>query len=345
MSRVLHLLPYLEAGGTERAVFTLAQALPSPWESRVLAPHGPLEKLFRDAGVLEPDRGSFGRSLKDTIERWRPDLLHIHAATHFFFRAKKTNLPIVFTGHGYPTSFDYWLSSTLSNRWAKKVISVSCAEEKRFLDSGLKGEKSVVIYNGIFQPQSDPDRSRQLFNELGLTASRPILAMAARLVPDKGIGDLLAALALLPQRPQLVLAGTGPMEGELKRMTSQLGLEEDVFLPGYLEHPEDLLSLAQIAVLPSWRESLGLFLLEAMAMGKAIVATEVGGIPEALGDSGLLVPARDPQRLAQALGTLLENKSRRQELGRKSKQRWQELFSAQRMGQLTSSLYNEALGK
>lgn len=342
MSRVLHLLPYLETGGTERAVLTLVQALPSPWESRVLAPHGSGEKLFSPQ-IVDYLEGSLTRSLNRAIERWQPDLLHLHAATHFFFVAKKTGLPIVFTGHGYPTALDYWLASTLSNRWAEKVINVSCAEEEKHLACGLKKEKSAVIYNGIFQPQPDPVRASQL-STLGLSESRPTIAMAARLVPDKGVMDLLQALAFLPQRPQLVLAGTGPMAEKLRETISQLGLEGDVFLPGYVANISDLLFGADLVALPSHREGLPLFLLEAMALGKAIVATSVGGIPEALGESGLLVPAKDPQRLAEALQTLLNSPALRKELGSKSLKRWQDLFSAPKMGQETAALYNEILG-
>ncbi len=340
--RVLHLLPYLELGGTERAVFTLSKALPS-WESKVLAPHGSGEAPFRRAGLLLPWEGSFSKSLKGAIASWQPNLLHLHAASHYFFTARKTGLPLVFTGHGYPTNFDYWLSSILSNFWAQRVICVSHADKIRMRSCGLREEKACVIYNGVFQPQPDSHRAAKLQEQLCLAKDRPTIVMAGRLVPDKGCADLLEALAILPQKPQLVLAGTGPMLEELHQLRLQLGLEADLVLPGYMEHPEDLLSFAHIAVLPSYREGMPLFLLEAMAQGKAIVATDVGGIPEALGEAGLMVPARDPQRLAGALQTLLADGSLRQRLGVCGQKRWQELFSAQSMAQQTEGLYSSIL--
>ncbi len=133
------------------------------------------------------------------------------------------------------------------------------------------------------------------------------------------------------------------MAGKLRAEIARLGLERDVFLPGYVKHPEDLLLAAQVAVLPSWREAMGLFLLEAMAMGKAIVATKVGGIPEAVGDCGLLVPAKDPRSLAAALKTLLASEALRRELGSKSFLRWQDMFSARKMGERTAAVYDEVL--
>ena len=340
--RVLHLLPYLEAGGTERAVHTLVKSLPG-WQSKVLAPPGSWEEPFRELGCLELISGSFSESLKRVAAAWQPDLLHIHGASHFFFAAGKTGLPIVFTGHGYPTKFDYWLASKLCNRWARQVISVSRAEEKSFLACGLDRKKSTVIHNGIFKPEPNPARARALAQKLGLDLRRPLIATAVRLVPDKGCTELIEALSLISPKPQLVLAGTGPMAGKLKEQVRQLNLGEDVILPGFLEHPEALLLLAQVAVLPSRREAIGLFLLEAMAMGKAIVATEVGGIPEALGDCGLLVPARDPVKLAETVEMLLADSALRRKLGERSMDRWQKAFSASRMGEVTAALYERVL--
>jgi len=149
---------------------------------------------------------------------------------------------------------------------------------------------------------------------------RPYVVAVGRLVTDKGFDVLLEAFAHLgAPEVDLLIAGDGPERRRLAAMRERLGLEGRVHLLGAADRATvaRLYRGARLVACPSRWEGLPLVCLEAMASGRAVVASRVGGIPEAVGDgeTGLLVPPEDPVALADALGTLLEDAPRRERLG------------------------------
>jgi glycosyltransferase involved in cell wall biosynthesis len=176
-----------------------------------------------------------------------------------------------------------------------------------------------------------------------------VVGSIGRFVPYKGYAYLLEAARLVRDvKPAAhwVLVGDGELRGELERQRRTLGLETQVHLPGWREDVPDLLALCDLFVLPSVVEHFGRVLIEAMAMGKAVVATDAGGVPEIViqGETGLLVPPAQPKDLAEAVLTLLEDAPRAQRLGMAGRRRAETTFSLARHVEAVETLYREVLG-
>ena len=161
----------------------------------------------------------------------------------------------------------------------------------------------------------------------GLEPGDEVLVAAVRLVALKGVQRAISALALLRERRpllKLVVAGEGPYRAELERRAAQAGVTDRVRLLGFLEPGRlaGFYALGSCAVFPSMgEEALGLSIAEAMACGLPVVASRLGGVPEVVGDCGVLVPAKDDQALARALESLLDQPQRRRELGEAGRRR------------------------
>jgi len=164
-----------------------------------------------------------------------------------------------------------------------------------------------------------------------------VIGYLGRLVPEKGLICLLRALKHLPPSGwRCVLAGSGPLETELKELAVELGLADRVEFPGFLPHPEapDLLSSFDILVLPSetrpnWKEQFGRVILEANACGTAVVASDSGEIPNVLHATGggLLFPEGDSDALGAILATLLAQPSLVKQCAEQGLRSVQEQFS------------------
>ena len=148
------------------------------------------------------------------------------------------------------------------------------------------------------------------------------MLFVGRLAAQKGVATLLDAVPLLRTRAAVVLVGDGPQRAALERQAGHLGPDR-VHFQGFVPHAEvpAWLTAADVLVLPSIYEELGSVLLEAMAAGLPVVASAVGGIPDALGDAGRLVPPSDPVALAAAVDELLDDPALAAELGEAARRR------------------------
>jgi glycosyltransferase involved in cell wall biosynthesis len=185
--------------------------------------------------------------------------------------------------------------------------------------------------------------------QLGLSPDWPVVGSVGRFEPVKGYDTLLEAAALLRTRQpkvQFLLAGEGKEESRLKRLAKELRVEDRVFFLGWQQEIPEILSALDLFVLPSRNEGMGRALVQAMAMGKPIVATRVGGVPEVLGEgeAGLLVPPDDPVQLSQAIEQLLTDRELARKLGEGGKRR-APAYSAERMVAEIESLYETLLLK
>lgn len=209
-----------------------------------------------------------------------------------------------------------WLDR-LATHLSHEVIAVSqhTADHMIRVEHAQAG-KIHVVANGIDFDRvriSSPEAPTRLRRELGLEQARIVL-MAARLHPEKGYEILLQAMHLLKPRVErlaLLIAGTGALESHYRSLTSSLGLEGVVRFLGFRRDLADLMVAADVVVLPSLAEAFGLVLAEAIYLGKPVVATRVGGIPEIVEDGvdGVLVPPADAAALADALERVLRDAS------------------------------------
>lgn len=234
-------------------------------------------------------------------------------------------------------------------RWTSRIITVSEALRQEIIKcEKLRPAQLVTIYNGI-----EPDlfclreNREALRSHLGLPVNQPVVITVARLASQKGIRYLVEAAALFPpeHRPFFLVVGDGPLRGELVRQAATLGVNKHLFFTGSRNDLPQLLNAADLLVLPSLTEGLGLVLLEAMAASLPVVATRVGGIPEVVvdGETGILVPPRDPAALAQAIEILLANPERARAMGAAGRERVRRFFTVEKMARSVMALYREEL--
>ena len=258
-----------------------------------------------------------------TILRFRPTCLvgswafPDGVATSAFGRLMR--VPVVLKVHGsdvnlFTRSFWRRLQIRLACNAADKVVCVSRALADRLAQIGVKPERLDVIYNGVDPKRfaiGDRDSARA---SLGIPPSAPIVLFVGNLLNTKGAADLFDAfLRLRHRRPEavLVFVGDGPAGAGLEERARDLGLVGQVRFTGKLAHAElgKWYAAADLLSLPSHAEGVPNVILEAMACGRPVVATRVGGIPEVLPDyAGRLVEPKNPQALADALEEALSSR-------------------------------------
>jgi glycosyltransferase involved in cell wall biosynthesis len=307
----------------------------------VLRAHGLFERE-RVCYVATHEEGARGAKLWAALSgfwatlsactRERPAVVHVHAASRASFvrkslvllMARLTGRKTIFHLHGGGFR-DYAMDACgpWMRRWIRHTLE--CSSVVITLSEGWSGfvhelaprAKVAVVPNSVPLPSDGPSGATVCSSA---SVPRRILYLG-RLEAGKGIYDLLAACAsLAPRFPDLRLVFGG--EGDattLRRRAGELGLADRIELPGWLDQRARDAELARAAVfcLPSHAEGLPMAMLEAMAAGKAVVATAVGAVPEALrdGDNGVLVAPHDVHALANALATLLDDGALRARLG------------------------------
>ncbi|MCK5924166.1 MAG: glycosyltransferase family 4 protein, partial [Methylococcales bacterium] len=214
---------------------------------------------------------------------------------------------------------------------------------------GVPPERCHLIYSTVDLDSVVSSQSRtELRAEMGLADDDLLLLAVGRLDHRKGFDVLIEALGQLKSRklkPTLYIAGAGPERAKLEALVKTCGLEDQVHMLGQIPHSGRVLQATDIAVMPSRAEGLGIAGLEAMAAGKPLVASRVGGLKEIVdeGVSGVLVSPEDPVALANALASLLENPSLRCEMGVQGPLRVEALFSPKKMVDDYIALYRDVL--
>ena len=312
--------------------------------------------------LVEPSQFGAAWGLARFLRAKRIDVLHSH-----MFRSSWLASPvgwlchvplIVETAHGREDWRRGWLKARFVvdravGRFVGAYISVSrgCAE---YLvnQKGLPAGKIHVIPNGcdLDRFSGSFGKSAAMRDALGLGNGQPVLVVIGRLEPQKGHAVLLESLVRIRAEfahVHLVCVGEGSLTDSLKAQTSRLGLTEQVHFAGYQRNPEDWLAMADIAVLPSFYEGMPLVAIEALAAGRAIVATAVDGTSEVVvdGKTGLTVPPGNAAALAEAICRLLRNPAERCALGVAGRQWVLENFSENTQLRRTQELYLRLLGE
>jgi glycosyltransferase involved in cell wall biosynthesis len=233
-------------------------------------------------------------------------------------------------------------------RWCDKVVGNSHAVVDFYRQAGLPEDKLAMIYSGIdVDVNVDAilavDRS-EVRARFGWPADAPVVLFAGRLMPQKGVADLINALDLLQHvRPQIrtLIVGAGPLKSELEEVAHAYRLDEKVKFLGHRDDVPTLLAAADLLVLPSLYEGLPNVVLEAMRLGKPVVATAAPGTVEVVnpGETGLLVPLRNPPALAQAIRTLVDDRALASRLGAAGRARVEAEFRVAGMIAQFAALY------
>jgi glycosyltransferase involved in cell wall biosynthesis len=357
--------------GTERHILELARSL-SGLRVRVACPvPSPLASRAADAGidvVPIPKRGAIDwraiLQLSRFLRAGDVDLIHAHngrtalIATAAARRAGRGR--VVVTQHFLAPShvgrhgMGGWLSRKVHawiNRRVDRWIMISQAARRAALArGGVQESRLSVIPNGIAPIDADSlGPAEDVRRELGLAPNDPLLVTAARLEPEKDIATLVEAMQdVVRKHPtaRCVIAGEGSLAASLRGSIKRYGLADSVCLLGFRSDVVSLIRAADVFVLPSLAEPFGLVLLEAMSLGRPVIATNAGGPVEIVDDgvTGLLVEPASPPQLADAIRRLLEQPRARQQMGTEGQHRFAQRFTAPRMAEATSAIYREMLG-
>ncbi len=228
---------------------------------------------------------------------------------------------------------------------AQRVIAVSRQVADVVLAAGVAPEGVAVVHDGIeiLLPATPGERQRAR-RKWAAEASTILLGCVGYLSEEKGHDRLIPALARIRERKPnciLLLAGEGPQRAALEHQAAALGLGESAVFAGFVENLPEFYDALDVFVFPSLSEGLGTALLLAMAHSLPVVASARGGIPEAVthGENGLLVSDPEPELLAGAVLTLMDNPAQAKKLGEAARRTVEEQFSAEQMVDNTLAVY------
>jgi glycosyltransferase involved in cell wall biosynthesis len=307
-------------------------------------PYQPLHYLGRPVRPFRDLRGLF--ELTAALRDFAPDLVSTHTAkAGWLGRAAcaRLGLPSLYTPHGWPCGdrmpagprFFFAAAERAASRWGNLIICVSERERELALARRLAPPaRLTVIHNGVRDvgPEFRAD-----------AAAGPVrIVCVARLDKPKDHATLLAALAGLESLDwDLDLIGEGPLEGRLRALARSLGISSRVRFSGYLPDPAAALARAQLFVLASRSEGFPRSVLEAMRAGLPVVASDVGGVKEAVdrGENGLLVPPGDARALASALEWYIAGPESRCRSGALGRRTYERRFTLERMVEQTLAAY------
>jgi glycosyltransferase involved in cell wall biosynthesis len=238
-------------------------------------------------------------------------------------------------------------------RFADAAIANSESGREFLVSRGIGVDKTGVIYNGINAERvtTSQEDVAKLRASLGIAAEAPVIGIVASLTPAKDFPTLLKSARIIRDSVppvRLLVVGDGPLRGELEAMAAQLGLADSVLFAGHHMRVAPFVGGFDVAVLSSCDyEGCSNYLLEAMGLGRPVVATDIGGNRELVhhGETGLLVPPRDPNALAAAVLTLLHDRGLAKRLTDAAQERFQAGFSVPTMVRQYEELYESLLDR
>jgi glycosyltransferase involved in cell wall biosynthesis len=245
----------------------------------------------------------------------------------------------------------YVFCDRITEQFVNKFVVVSeNLRESLIRDHGIAPERITKIYNGI-----ELDRYRPFLECQGSFRTECLVGKddflvgsVGRLVYEKGYEFLLKATPLILAscpRAKIVIVGDGPLKSKLRNLTRELGIVESCLFVGFREDIANILSSLDVFVLPSIMEGLPIVILEAMAMAKPIVASDIDGSREQVenGRTGILIPPREPQALAEGINQLLKDRFQAQGFGMEARKQVEEMFDIRRQVALHEEVYKGLL--
>ena len=359
--KILHIINSLDCGGLEKFVIDLSaeqNARGHKAQIACLQKGGDLKPLAKDHKLLVTTFDKKGgidfkliSQLSTLIQKEKFDIVHTHNIAPLIYGTIASKL--AFNHHIIQTRHGREPVRANSLIWAlnKKVVTIS-NDAKEFLlqNNSVNENKISVIHNGInlkaFNAPLTDEQKNNFKKELGLKEDTLILGNVGRLAREKDQGSLIKAFKKLISKKikvELVIVGDGPLKNNLMQLAKEFDVFDQIKFLGYRSDISKLLQIFDIFILSSFTEGISLTLLEAMASGKPVIATKVGGNPEVVVDNvtGILVPCGFPERIESAVMKLYANRSLLPEYGQAGQKRAYELFSLDRMTSEYEKLYQE----
>jgi len=373
---ILYVIDNIEFGGGERVFSQIIRGLNKERFSVFVAsnPGGIFEKKLMEVGIkIDPldmtRRYNIGTisQLKKIIKTKNVQIVHSQGGRADFFAriaARIANVPIIISSmamlvEGYDVSILrkglYVLIDRWTERWVNKFIVLSEALRRSLIERHkIPPEKIVKIYNGIEIEEYNPDlkevrnKKLEVKRVLGLKNDVPVIGAIGRLVWQKGFEYLIrAAPEVLKKCPEarFLIVGEGPLRNKLILTSEKLNVADRITFTGFRSDIKEILASIDVLAMPSLLEGLPMVLLEAMAMAKPIVATRIDGITEVLENDkmALLVPAKNPHALAEAIVGILNDKAKANFFGQNAREAMKEKFSVKKMVEQIELVYEKLL--
>lgn len=314
----------------------------------------------KDLGVdlesLDCKRTSLVRTyfrLRNVLNSYSPIIIHSHLGRADLYSPLAANrqAKVITTFHNVYSHYNYLtrLSYRFTESFVFRRVCVSRKVKSSWFRKHAKMSDGVVIYNPVSTDRLLNQRSiSSIKNSLGLSSNDRYLLSAGRLITMKGHSTLIAAMPRLLERYpnlRLLISGIGPLEDALRGLSLELKVDHAVIFTGFRPDLNDLIFAAEVFVFPSLWEGLGLVAIEAMLVGTPVVATDIEPITEYLtqGQTGWLVPPKDPERLAEAISNVLSDPNEACRRAKAAKVRAKSMFDVERIASQYSELYESAL--
>jgi glycosyltransferase involved in cell wall biosynthesis len=348
--RVLQVALSLNPGGTERLVIELSRRLHrevpmavccldqrGAWASELITEGIQITELRRPRGFSP----RLGQGVAAAAARHRATVLHCHHYSPFIYgalaRLWRPGMRLIYTEHGRlsdaPPSPKRRVANVMFGIFPNAVFAVSRELRDHMVQEGFSPTRAGVIYNGIDLGAVPRAVERGIMRqELGVSDDMFVIGTIARLDPVKDLLTLIRAVARLGATAMLLVIGDGTEMRTLEQEAAAAGISDRVRFLGQRNDARRWLAGCDVYANSSISEGVSLTILEAMAAALPVVATRVGGTPEVLDDaSGILVPARDPGTLSNALAALHVNPARRLVMGDAARRRVETHFTIDRM--------------
>ena len=288
-------------------------------------------------------------ALRRLIRMMSYDVVHFHtkrahALALWLPRGRRRPQYVVTRRMDYPEPSS-WYTRLLYNRCVDGVVAISRAIGELLARAGVTQNKIRCIPSGI-----DPGKFSAIVNSRPAADDAFVVGCLAALEDRKGHRYLFEAAALLKMHGlnvRYAIAGDGSRRAQLEADVARLGLIDQVRFLGFITDPLGFFASVDLLAMPSLYEGLGVAALEAMAAGRPVVATRVGGLPESVvdGTTGFLVPPRNPAALAEAITKFIQSPSLAQKMGSSGRERVRQQFSLEHMAKENESYYYELVGR
>ncbi len=365
MLNVLYLLNHAGKAGTERYVETLVKYLGGKQVNPFFAYNesGLLVERLEGMGVpcRQVDMNSrfdfkAAKALGRLCQEWNIDLIHCHYLREHYIallaKRHKKDLRVVYTNHFVMENDAVTrLSNRFMDRKQDQMIAVCNKGKAQLMENGWKGDGIQVIFNAVDPAAWAGDRSESTLRaELGISDERFVMLCASRFAGDKGHKYLVNSIKRLTELTAvpftLVLAGDGPLLEETRAQVTALGLEEQVKFIGFRKDIKNLYKASDLYVNSSQHEALSFLIIEAMAAGLPVVATDMYGNSDIVNDEtkcGLLVEYDNPDSMAVALKCMMEDPAFLAECRQNALKAVDERFEINKWAAATYKVYEKAM--
>lgn len=354
INNILFITPVFEQGGTEVYVLNISKYLKERGYNVEVVSSGGIREFDLDNNLINhtiiselrtKNIFSFIKSIikiRKLIKEKSINIIH-SSSIYTLVIAKFCTLLLdnrvktVYTMHGGPNRDVEKTNKIILNKFVDRIIALSEVSKKIMISNGVKKEKIHVIYNGI---EDKYIKKKLKYND------KFIITTCGRLTEQKGQKFLIDAIKEINiDNFELRIIGDGELKKELNNRIIELGLEDKIKILGFKDNVLEYLEESDIFILPSLWEQFPIAILEAMMMQLPIIATSVNGVPEEVGEAGILISPRSSDEIRSSLEMLYYNCNERKRLAKFARERFEKNFTLNSMGRKTEEVYKKLIKK